>query len=195
MIVIGYGTGRCGTQSLASFLNQQQGFKVTHERVPLGWVPTLGDNREDVIRDFANEVHDGRLKAVGDISYVWINHIAYVVKHYKFAKLINITRDDDEVIESFWTYKAVIRTFASFMENEWFGHPYNSDKPTKDAIARTVKFYRYWEKEYIKWFPEVIYQMDVNDLNDEDKLHNLLTWLWVDCKRNMATQHIDRKRI
>ena len=189
MILIGFGTGRCGTQSLASFLNQQEGFNITHEKVPLGWYPPLNDNTK-TIEEFRNR--EGTV--IGDIGYYWINHLAYMLKNHN-VKLINIIRNDYEVIESFWTYKAYTRTFASFMENEWFGHPYHSDKPTKDAIAQMVKWYRYWEKELLNYYGSDIYRINVNDLNSVNKLHNLLDWLGVSGKRDMTLQHIDRKRI
>ena len=189
MIVIGYGTGRCGTQSLASFLNQQEGFNVTHEKVPLGWTP-FNAHREQSIKKFISTAE----YVIGDIGYYWVNHIDYMLKEYPKTKVINITRKDEEVIESFWTYKAHVREFVSFMENEWFGHPYHSDRPTKDAIARMVKWYRYCEKELKLFYPDNIYQLDTYDLNNKDKLIDLLNWLGVE-EMDLSLQHIDKKRV
>ena len=185
MIVIGYGTGRCGTQSLASFLNQQEGFNITHEKVPKYWCPQFSE-REEVPDIFAGREE----KVIGDIGFYWIHYIPNMLKRSD-TKVINIIRNDDEVIESFWTYKSP----DSVNLGGWFGYPYQNEKPTKDAIAKTVRSYRRCEKEYKKKFPNTIYQMDITDLNSEDKLHNLLTWLDVDCKRNMTIKHIDIKRI
>ena len=190
MIVIGFGTGRCGTQSLASFLNQQEGFDITHEKVPLGWFP-FDHHRESSIKRFISKAG----YVIGDVGYSWINHIDYMLEEYPETKVINITRKDEEVVESFWTYKSHIREFKAFMENEWFGHPYHSDKPTKDAIARMVKWYRYWEKQLKIFYTDKIYTMDMNDLNDTNKLHELLDWLGVRVQRNLSIYHLDKKRI
>ena len=184
MKVIGYGTGRCGTQSLASFLNQQPDLIVTHEKVNLGWFPIFDDDYA-TIGNFINS------EVTGDISYEWLNYAGYVLSKYN-VKAINIIRDDEEVIESFYTYKSYLYDYASFMENEWFGHPYHSDKPTKDAIAQMVKYYRYWEKQLKNSYKDRIYIIETCDLNDKTKLNDLLDWIGVTDK-NLTACHTNKR--
>jgi len=187
MILIGYGTGRCGTKSLASFLNQQEGFNVTHESVGLAWYPILSDT-ESALDEFVSRKGD----VVGDVAFYWIHYVGLMIRKYENVKAINIYRDDDEVVDSFWNYKANIRTYKSFMENTWFPYPYDSYEPTEEAIYRTIKQYRMMERELACYFPGRILRMNVEKLNDKESLSSLLAWLG--CKDGKLDTFHENKR-
>jgi len=147
-MIIGYGTGRCGTKSLVRFLSQY--YTISQEGMAVNWYPVFSDPF---------------VRVKNDVGYYWIHYL-----HLVDAKFINIVRDDEAVIESFWKSTPDYKVFG---ENEWFGYPYDSDKPTKDAIAQTVKRYRFLEKEAQRRFK--VFTMKTDDLNHP--LDDLLTWL------------------
>ena len=186
MIIIGFGTGRCGTQSLASFLNQQEGFNVTHEGVKLYGCPVISD-RECVLDSFM--AREGMV--IGDIGFYWINYISKILNKRADSKVINVTRDLDEVIESFFTYKTPDKVNLG----GWYGYPYEDDTPTKDAIARTMKHYRFWEDRIKHYHVGMIYHIDMYDLNKEDKLSDMLNWIGYETTRVLSPIHIDNKRV
>jgi len=169
--VIGYGTGRCGTKSLAQFLNKQEGFDVTHEGVALGWYPLFTDS-EKQLEAFASR----NSAVIGDIAFYWIHYLDRILRKYKNAKAINIVRDDDEVIESFWSYKSEIRDKINL--GGFYGYPFDSEECSKDAIAKTVKRYRFLETEAKKFYPCSIITLKTEDLNDRNKLHKLLNLIY-----------------
>ena len=189
MIVIGYGTGRCGTQSLASFLNQQKGFNITHEAIYHSWYQTPEyESTVDKLLAMKGAV-------IGDIAYYWIKHLNKLFSTVDNLKVINITRDIDEVIESFWTYNNSIRMYMVINNKRWFRYPFDDSTPSKDSLANTIRKYKFSEDIINKYYGDKIYHMDMEDLNNINKLHDLLTWLGVDCERNMAIQHVDKKRV
>lgn len=153
--------------SLAKFLNQQ-GLGITHEGVPLGWYPALSDSL-GTIRNLFERQGD----IIGDIGFYWINYINLILREYPGAKAINIWRNDDEVIESFWSYLVDEPAF------EWNGYPFDSIHHTKDAIALTIKRYRYLENEVSKLYHGCIFTMNMEELNDEEALNNLVDWIGI----------------
>ncbi len=185
-VIVGFGTGRCGTQSLAAFLDLQPGWEVSHEQVPLGWYQAFTDT-EIAIREFLGR--KGRV--IGDIGYYWINYLDLILRKIPNAKAINIVRDDDKVIESFWSY--MNPKLQSFEHNDWKGYPYDSPDQTKDAIVKTVRRYRFLEHEVRKIYPASIFVMKTEDLNDNDKLNELLDWLESDTFRVLRPVHTNTR--
>lgn len=86
-VIVGFGTGRCGTKSLAHFLNNQADCFVTHE----------GGSDLNIAKDGAG--HEQHF--IGDVGHYWIQSIDVIVQKYPDVYLINITRDDDETVKSF----------------------------------------------------------------------------------------------
>ena len=187
MILIGYGTGRCGTKSLASFLNQQEGFNVTHEGVLLSWQPAFTDT-EETIKNLVSR--DG--KVVGDIGFFWIHYIDLILRKYKGSKAINIFRDDEEVIESFWSYMNP-ETQPNIINNWWKGYPFDSPEQTKDSIAFTIKKYRMLEHEVQKLYPASIYRMKTEDLNNKKELESLLDWIGDSEHKLLSPVHTNKR--
>ena len=98
-LIIGYGTGRCGTSSLAHLLNLQPDCDIRHEAEGLHWWPILTDYLK--IRDELKE----RLKhnkVVGNIGYMWLQYVSRIVEEFSDVNLIHIWRKEEEVVESFW---------------------------------------------------------------------------------------------
>ena len=167
-IIIGFGTGRCGTKSLAEFLNKQPGLNVTHEGVALGWYPALADT--DVrLNAFLKREGD-----IGDVGFYWVHYLDLIFHRHQGAKAINLIRDDEEVVASFWNHLG---------ENEstvgWHGYPFDSPNWTKDAVRFMVKRYRYIESELYKTYPFSIYRLPMQALNSKREMGKLLDWLGV----------------
>jgi hypothetical protein len=75
--VIGLGTGRCGTASLAALLGAQEGVHVGHEQAPMiPWRPSSDDN-ERAVRWL--EAQPGPV--VGDVAHAWISLVPQLAAH------------------------------------------------------------------------------------------------------------------
>ena len=77
-IVCGIGTGRCGTESLASLLNKQKFSKVTHKRNSwrLGWEHCESHVDTMLVREVKKLERD--LVLYGDVAFAWLPYIPYI---------------------------------------------------------------------------------------------------------------------
>lgn len=165
-IIIGLGTGRCGTRSLSEFLSKQPNTKVTHESIKFR---TLGNPLPEFDKLMS---YDGDY--IGDVAYWWVKKLWLPMENHPWCKAICLWRRDDEVVESFWNFK---KQADKSIQQAWYAYPFDSDKPNKDAIARAVRKYRALENRLFKMYPGRIERFRTEDLNNEDKLNGLLDWL------------------
>lgn len=101
-LLIGLGTGRCGTVSLARMLNQHPMFDITHEARPLlPWVPD-----EALFTTSIQCILSRPGSVVGDVSFFWLPYVSMLSAHV--AKLKNVRlrfvaaeRPIPEVVASF----------------------------------------------------------------------------------------------
>jgi hypothetical protein len=166
-IIIGFGTGRCGTKSLAEFLNKQPGLNVTHEGVALGWYPAVAD-----IDTHINHFFKRNGDIIGDVGFYWVNYLDLILHRHSDVKVINLIRDDEEVVNSFWNYMQYGNESIG-----WYGFPFDSVEKTIDSIRIMVKRYRFLEAELRKIYPFSIYQLNTYSLNDKREMARLLDWL------------------
>lgn len=114
MIVIGLGTGRCGTMSLARLLNAQDGVWCTHEYLvePAGF-DGLDWRREDQVATRLKTELDNGFKVVGDVAYYHLSYVRFW-KSVGPCRFICMRRDRDEYIQS------AIRKIGN--HNIWMAH-------------------------------------------------------------------------
>ena len=91
--VIGLGTGRCGTRSLARFL-KENGLPMHHEHHKLRWFPKHEPKaRIDGILD--------KLPTEMEVAFYWLMYVPLVIERYPNAKFICLERDKQLVIKSY----------------------------------------------------------------------------------------------
>ena len=113
-LIIGLGTGRCGTMSLSKLLNLQEGADVTHEKFHVG---ARFSEDDEFTYQLAYGFKPGKLEytikqlsgreapIVGDVAFYWVNYVGALLKYVPNARFICLKRDRDEVVESFWMRK------------------------------------------------------------------------------------------
>lgn len=125
MIIIGLGTGRCGTQSLAHLLNLQKNAIVTHEKNPddITWkgsqdiilsnlkefeltlqtgkselsISHLPGNK-DAIKKIENITH---IEIVGDVGFYYLKYVDIILQHNPSVKFICLQRDEEDTVQSY----------------------------------------------------------------------------------------------
>ena len=95
MIVVGLGTGRCGTHSLAELLNLQPGSDVYHEAKP----PLLWRNEPNPTRHLRRQA-----KLVGDVGFYYLPHVGQVWDALPEARFVCLIRPRAETVASFVRY-------------------------------------------------------------------------------------------
>jgi hypothetical protein len=138
MIVIGLGTGRSGTASLAKLLNAQHDALCFHEMNPSA-VRFAGTPRPilngideyqrildggdpsmvtvDLSRRVSAEAYDSlrrmkRVKLIGDIALYYLTYVEAIARHNPNVRFICLRRDVDSTVRS-WMKKTQIRRWPS----------------------------------------------------------------------------------
>ena len=138
MIVIGLGTGRSGTASLAKLLNAQHDALCFHEMNPSS-VRFAGTPRPilnaideyqrildggdssmvtvDLSRRVSAEAYDSlrrmkRVKLIGDIALYYLTYVEAIARHNPNVRFICLRRDVDSTVQS-WMKKTQIRRWPS----------------------------------------------------------------------------------
>jgi hypothetical protein len=149
-VVLGIGTGRCGTTSLATLLNAQQGAKVTHERydsrVPWG----RGGRRW--LKHLLHDIDCGT-KLYGDVSFYWLPHIEFILeeisRNYN-VKVIVLKRDKKDTVSSFIN-KTISRNHWQIHEGEKYNHchqGWDNCFPKFCASGKREALEAYWKYYY-----------------------------------------------
>ena len=105
-LVIGLGTGRCGTRSLTS-LFQEWGIPSSHEKYRLYWEPNK------------KQLSEALGQMVSDVGFYWLNYVDLVIEQCPDAKFICLKRNKERMVASF------ARSFKSPLAHKiaWINHP------------------------------------------------------------------------
>ena len=138
-LILGCGSGRCGTASLAAVLNAQFDSCITHEGgTPLPWdaIDRPYNINIEIMRHYPMEV-------VGDVSFWWLKYVGDVVKDFPGARIVCLKRDKEETLRSFLKCSSV---FDSNHYTDILSQHYDHDKwplNAPDSVALRACFPHY----------------------------------------------------
>jgi|688.fasta_scaffold344887_2 hypothetical protein len=98
-LVIGLGSGRCGTHSLAHLLNQQSAAKVYHERVDhqICW-----HGSEQAVHAFLDEaIAQTEFQLIGDVAFYYLPYVEAILARQPGVKFICLQRACTETVVSY----------------------------------------------------------------------------------------------
>lgn len=204
-LIIGLGTGRCGSLSLSYFLNNQPGIKVLHEGAinyqahPLKWY----NDHENVLKWIENldKLSDSN-QYFGDIGMYFLPYVAFLIEKFPRGKFICLKREREAVIHSYlqWTQD----------HNPWYEHNGKTWQKNEVWDASFPKFNEsdkakaiglYWDMYYeeieklIEKYPQNICCFQTESLNEVNSRNALLDFIEYDGDRNLEGQyHTHKKR-
>lgn len=153
MLVIGMGTGRCGTLSLTSVLNQQPNTKVTHEQPPL--LPWDSPVRTSLIHERIRRMRSSRQeRMIGDVASFYLPYVPDIVASEPDVRIVCLKRPREEVVQSFcqWLDKVhplPTNHWARRPTEDWHHEPvWTRIFPKYDSIDRETGIRRYWNEYY-----------------------------------------------
>ena len=195
-IVIGLGTGRCGSSSLTALLDAQPGCSITHESRPvLRWQET-----ERAIDDKLADLVARRARIVGDVCHTWLPHIERVLERFESAVAICLSRDRTATVESLlrktegrdhWSASRPPGRRASYWDPRF---------PTYDLCDKRAAIARYWDEydaaaaELQARFPERFRVFSTDALNSESGVAELLAFAGVEGGEILVGLHRNRGR-
>jgi hypothetical protein len=122
-LIIGLGSGRCGTMSLSHLLSGQKNTFVTHE-VPLNMSWKFDPSR---INNKLNAWDNQQFTRVGDVASYYLPYVPYINSKVDNVKFVCLKRDKTETSHS-WVSKLE-------------GSPAKNNFREWDGTFRTVPFY------------------------------------------------------
>ena len=174
-IVIGLGSGRSGTASLASLIDRQNGGLCFHEMNPSGAVfhgnarshlnavsefesILAGGNRALLSIDYARPTsvetyhklqRMAQVKLLGDIAYYYLSYVGEILELVPQCRFVCIKRDREQTVES-WLKKSVVKRWRS----RWIADRLSA------LITRTPFYteYNHWqEHDGTVWKPDPVW--------------------------------------
>lgn len=137
MIILGLGTGRCGTTSLSRLLSRCNGVEVTHERAPQHhW----GDDSPGHHFEWIDRQYDGT-GIWGDVALFHLWPAPFVLKHYKESVCPVVMRTCADTTDSF------VRTCKGYITGKGSGRKY---MPSWEDMTEHEAFHAYWHAYYDK---------------------------------------------
>src|SRR5262245_3459710 len=94
-LILGIGTGRCGTRSLALLLNRQPGAKITHEDYPL--LPWR-DPRPSAIAQRLKKLARRKTPITGDVASFYLPYVEHAVAIAPDIRIVCLERPKEEVV-------------------------------------------------------------------------------------------------
>lgn len=145
-LVIGLGTGRCGTKSLATLLDSQDHSEVYHERhgCSLPWHDGEGLVSELIRWSLSNE----RNRYVGDVSFSYLPYCEYILERVPSAKFICIKRDRAQTIASYLAKTPERNHWTQHDGKTWEWDRWDHCYPKYEAADKTELIGAYWDEYY-----------------------------------------------
>lgn len=145
-LVIGLGTGRCGTDSLAHLLDAQAGADVTHEifKHKLPW--QHGEKRIDKFLQWMKLQTDQRL--VGDVAFAYLPYVGYILSRWPNAKFVCLQRDRTATIASFLKKTPERNHWLEHDGGQWQADQWDVCFPKYTAASKAEAIAFYWDEYY-----------------------------------------------
>lgn len=178
MIIVGLGTGRCGTRSLAALLDAQSTVAAQHERKPcIGWRDDVPDFH---IRNFREQGEPH----YADVGFYYLPHVETLLDKYRDIRFVCLQRDRQQTIDS----------FCRSSHGDWFapGDGWNRCFPDYEPAPFDEQVGRYWDEYYER--AESIYDsrfrvFPTESLSDPAGIAAILNFAGID-DPNIVPQHI-----
>lgn len=141
--VIGIGTGRSGTSSLAALLDSQPGAAVTHEtpRV-LPWkvdAALLGRRLDEL------DERPGWLR--GDVAFSYLPYVPLLLDRLRDLRVVCVLRDRAATVQSYEVWVGPRNHWIAHDGTQWALDPdWDDAYPTYDVEDRTEAIGHYWDE-------------------------------------------------
>jgi len=155
-LVLGIGTGRCGSTTLTRLLSLQPGAYISHEHAPLlPWKPC--PQRYHFHRERFIALLKMRQYA-GDVAHWWLPYLESIFQDFPDTRVICLKRDQQETVRSFELIKgeglAGVNHWSAHDGKQWRRNLWDQCYPDYDVKSRKLALMLYWD-EYYAIVPEM----------------------------------------
>ncbi len=179
-LIIGLGTGRCGTVSLCNILNQLPSSFFVHEGFMLPWYgqPDIAISK---LKKFLNDTDKCY---VGDVGFYWLPYVEEVISVFPKTKFICLKRNKQDTINSYLK-KTEGRNHWINHDGKFWRKDYIWDRcfPKYNVKTKEEALSLYWDEYYSKAYklqlsyPNNFKIFDIEVLNSSEKFFEVLDFL------------------
>jgi hypothetical protein len=204
-VILGIGTGRCGTVSLSDLLNKQESSFFSHElkikikkptdyNTPLSW-----ECDEQAFDNAWNSILHYNGKYVGDVSMFWLPYLERLFNIADNLKVICLQREKQGVVNSYLKKTEGRNHWMDHDGSYWDFCSWDKSYPNFKVETKEEALNRYWDYYYqlvdelIRKYPDRIRIFQMTDLNDEKKVRSLLEFAGFENKNVIS--NIQRNKI
>jgi|GEM_PF-480298 len=144
-VVIGLGTGRCGTTSLAQLLSRQQDAYVTHERIPiLPWLAQPGVVEGRIERLLAEP-----FSLCGDVGFYYLPYAQALLDRFPTVRMICLQRERRATVSSYLRSTEGRNHWVEHDGSIWKPDPiWDGCYPSYNEPSKADAIGRYWDEYY-----------------------------------------------
>lgn len=173
-LVIGLGSGRCGTVSLAKLLSQQRGVEVSHERLEYNLAAA---GSEELVLTFLRQLTEGRgvrpgARCVGDVFSAYLYYVEVIAEALPEARFVCLRRDRAATVTSFVKKVHPANHWMAHDGVKWMSDPWDRCFPNFAADSIEDAVGAYWDDYYSRAadfmgrMPERFGIFELHELND-----------------------------
>jgi hypothetical protein len=145
-LLIGLGTGRCGTVTLRNRL-KDIGIEAFHESYPIPWE----GNQGDIVVSLGALLKKSDAELICDVAYYWLPHVETLCKIWKNVRFLCLKRPMLHTVDSFrrtfiYNYWTALdsRFWKGSVEKTFFRNFPKYDLPRREALKA------YWINYYME---------------------------------------------
>jgi len=181
-IVIGLGTGRCGTVSLTHLLDSQESAYVTHERpflLPWKFDETLAKNKIEQLTSATSSF-------TGDVAYYYLPYVEYMIESGIDVSFVCLQRNRFDTIRSYLRKTAGRNHWVDHDGKYWTRDPnYDKTYPSYLSSSKEQALGFYYDEYYStaqklqEKYPDKFKVFNTEDLNNEASVKEILDFIGV----------------
>ncbi len=184
-LLLGLGTGRSGSTTLAKLWREQQGCYCSHEHPPR--LPWKGSSSRLEFHQRRFDILRSGFKYVGDVSHWWLPYVDTLMDDYKDVRVVVLKRDRKATVDSFLKIKGgpgkgAINHWINHDGRFWARNIWDECYPSYEASNMKEAIERYWQDYYatvdslIQRFPSSIRVFPTEQLSDPNTQVELLSF-------------------
>ena len=143
-LIIGLGTGRCGTVSLANLLDGQNDCRVFHEIKPI--LPWRMDN--GFLAKRMNHLYESKQSFIGEVGSSYLPYVEQIIEWVPNAKFVCLKRNQAKTVASFMRKTEGRNHWMKHDGQEWKKDEWDDFFPKFEINNKKEALNAYWETYY-----------------------------------------------
>lgn len=204
-LIIGLGSGRCGTTTLSTLLDSQEDIQMIHEGAIDGGRHLIAWGDEGAAIDWLRDLEARTQPSTwfGDVGMYFLPCVEAIIEEWPTARFLAIRRDRDETVASFMKKTEGRNHWADHDGSQWrLDERWDRCFPSYTPMPKEIALAKYWEDYYARVaelqnrYPKAIRLWEMEALNNAEKRAEMLSFVGypTDQARTDGEVHMNAER-